>query len=155
MDYNQAAELFLTAVKKREKAALMNRFNNYSHGEQLVLGYLYKEAGKQIVPSEIAKYTNTSTARVATILNNLEEKRMITREISRTDRRKILVAITDKGRQTAKESKETACSNLARVFEEMGEQKTTTFIENFQLFLEIGTRHMQEAKEKEEEKNNG
>ena len=153
MDYNQAAEVFLSAVKKKGKAEIINRFNNYSHGEQLVLGYLYKEAGKEVVPSAIANYTHTSTARIATILNNLEDKHMITREISRTDRRKILVAITDKGRRTAEEAKMAACTNLARVFEEMGEERTQSFIENFKLFLEIGMKNAQEQKEKEEEKN--
>ena len=91
MDYNKAAEVFLTTVIKRGKAEMMHRFNTYSQGEHLVLGYLYKEAGKQIVPSKIAKFTHTSTARIAIILNNLESKNLITREISRTDRRKILV----------------------------------------------------------------
>lgn len=153
MDYNQAAEQFLSSVKKRGKAEIINRFNSYSHGEQLVLSYLYKQAGKQIVPSEIAKYTNTSTARVATILNNLEEKHMITREISRTDRRKILVAITDKGRRRAVEIKQEGCSKIARIFEEMGEEKTMDFIDNFQLFLEIALRHSQEL-ENRGEKNN-
>ena len=147
MDYNKAAEVFLTTVIKRGKAEMMHRFNTYSQGEHLVLGYLYKEAGKQIVPSKIAKFTHTSTARIATILNNLESKN------SRTDRRKILVAITDKGRHVAEEIRVEACSNLARVFEEMGEERTESFIENFKLFLEIGMKLAKEDKEKEEEKN--
>jgi len=92
MDYNKAAEVFLTTVIKRGKAEMMHRFNTYSQGEHLVLGYLYKEAGKQIVPSKIAKFTHTSTARIATILNNLESKNLVTREISRTDRRKIFLS---------------------------------------------------------------
>lgn len=46
-----------------------------------------------------------------------------------------------------------ACSNLARVFEEMGEERTESFIENFKLFLEIGMKLAKEDKEKEEEKN--
>ncbi len=78
---------------------------------------------------------------------------MITREISRIDRRKILVAITDKGRRVAEEIRVEACSNLARVFEEMGEERTESFIENFKMFLEIGMKLAQEDKGKEEEKN--
>jgi DNA-binding MarR family transcriptional regulator len=155
MDYNEAADLFLSTVKKRGKAEVMDRFNHYSHGEQLVLGYLYKEAGKEVVPSEIAKYTNTSTARIATILNNLEEKAMITREISRSDRRKILVAITDKGRHKAEQAKMIACSKVAQIFEEMGEARTQSFIENFQLFLNLGMKFAELEQKKEEEKNNG
>lgn len=86
-------------------------------------------------------------------MNNLESKNLVTREISRTDRRKILVAITDKGRHVAEEIRVEACSNLARVFEEMGEERTESFIENFKLFLEIGMKLAKEDKVKEEEKN--
>ena len=48
MDYNKAAEVFLTTVIKRGKAEMMHRFNTYSQGEHLVLGYLYKEAGSKL-----------------------------------------------------------------------------------------------------------
>ncbi|RZI48410.1 MarR family winged helix-turn-helix transcriptional regulator [Lactococcus kimchii] len=147
MDYNKAAGEFLVNLRNHGKPELMRRFNTYSHGEKLVLDYLYKKAGKPIVPSEIAKFTNTSTARIATILNNLEDKKMITREISRNDRRKILVAITDKGRSTAQAVQAQACSNLARVFEEMGEERTTSFIENAKLFLDIFMKQQEEKGE--------
>lgn len=153
MDYNQAAEYFITKVLKRGKAEMMSRFNMHSQGETLVLGYLAKSVGTEILPSEIAKFTRTSTARVATVLNNLEAKQLVTREISKTDRRKILVAITDKGYQVAQEHKKETCAYLARVFEEMGEEKTEAFIENFNLFLEISIRLSKEDREKAEEKN--
>ena len=110
MDYNQAAETFLSCVKSRSKTEVMSRFSKYAHGEKLVLVGLYKNTGSPILPSDIAKETNMSTARVATILNNLEEKGLVTREISRTDRRKILVAITAKGREEAEQSRKEAVS---------------------------------------------
>ena len=152
MDYNKVAEYFITTVFKREKAEMMSRFNIHSQGETLVLGYLSKRSGTQILPSEIAKFTRTSTVRITTILNNLESKQLVTREMSKTDRRKILVAITDKGETAAEAVREEACDYLARIFKEMGEERTESFIENFNLFLEIGIRFSQEDKEKAGEK---
>lgn len=152
MDYNKVAEYFITAVFKRGKAEMMSRFNIHSQGETLVLGYLAKRAGTQILPSEIAKFTRTSTARITTILNNLENKQLVTREMSKTDRRKILVAITDKGQSEADAIRAEACDYLARIFEEMGEERTESFIENFNLFLEIGIRFSKEDDEKAEGK---
>ena len=152
MDYNKVAEYFITTVFKRGKAEMMSRFNIHSQGETLVLGYLSKRSGTQILPSEIAKFTRTSTARITTILNNLESKQLVTREMSKTDRRKILVAITDKGETAAEAVRAEACDYLARIFKEMGEERTESFIENFNLFLEIGIRFSQEDKEKAGEK---
>ena len=149
MDYNKLAEDFVTVVKAQSKAPMMSQFTAYSHGEHQVLFYLLKNAGNATVPSDIAKYTNTSTARVATILNNLEEKGMLTREISRDDRRKILVSITDKGRSYANASRNEFVGRIAQVLEEMGDEKAQNFVSSFQDFLEIG----KQLAEKNEEKN--
>ena len=89
----------------------------------LFLFYLYKNAGTLIVPSDIARYIGASTARVANILNNLEEKGMISREISREDRRKILVFLTDKGRKETKERRTRTITRISNVFEAMGERE--------------------------------
>lgn len=149
MDYNKLAEKFIQQVKDSNKSQVINNFNSFGHGEHQVIFYLYKNSGKAIVPSDISKYTNTSTARIATILNNLEEKGMITREISREDRRKILVSITDKGRRYAEESRAKHVGYLAEVLEEMGEERSQSFIENMTLFLEIGKRKQEEENKKD------
>lgn len=142
MNYNHLAENFLNTAKTAGKEHVLNRFNVYSHGEHQVLFYLYKNSGEAVVPSDIAQYTNTSTARIATILNNLEEKGMITREISRQDRRKILVAITDKGRKNAEIMRCEFVEMIAKVLEEMGEERATNFVENFKLFITLGAELM-------------
>ncbi|PCS00894.1 MarR family winged helix-turn-helix transcriptional regulator [Lactococcus fujiensis] len=138
MDYNQLAETFILAAKNPSKSRVVRRFNTYSHGEHQVIFYLFKNTGKPIVPSDIARYTTTSTARIATILNNLEDKKMITREISREDRRKILVGITDKGKKYAENAQSEFVGHIASILQAMGEEKAIPFVENFKLFLELG-----------------
>lgn len=149
MDYNQAAEGFFSFIKKKESKAILLRLNEQAQGERLVLTYLYRNNGQSIVPSEIARFIGTSTARVANILNNLEEKGLVKREISRIDRRKILVSLTDKGRRETKRSRERIIGRINRIFQEMGENRTKSFISNWELFLEIGTKIIK-VEEKEE-----
>ncbi|GBG96629.1 MarR family winged helix-turn-helix transcriptional regulator [Lactococcus termiticola] len=153
MDYNQLAETFMHRVKGKGQTEVWSRFHAYTHGERQVLFYLYKSSGKPVMPSDIAKYTDTSTARVATILNNLEEKGLVTREISREDRRKILVGITGKGREIADAQRQKAISHVARILAEMGEEEATKFVQSFQNFLEIGIKIACAEEQEEEEKN--
>lgn len=151
MDYNQLAEDFLQVIKGKSRADVWGKFQTYTQGEHQVLFYLYKNSGKPILPSDISKFTDTSTARIATILNSLEEKGMVTREISRKDRRKILVSITGKGREVADEQRCRAMNHIARILEEMGEERAENFVKDFQAFLEIGIKLNQNEEKKEKE----
>ena len=148
MDYNELAQTFIHSVKKPGKMRALSRFNAYSHGEHQVIYFLFKNSGKAIMPSDIAKFTNTSTARIATILNSLEDKGMIIREISREDRRKILVSITDKGRKTAEKAYDQTISDIASVFQTMGEKRAMGFVDDFKLFLDLSSALHKENDEK-------
>ncbi|MED9786883.1 MAG: transcriptional regulator, partial [Latilactobacillus curvatus] len=90
-----------------------------------------------------------STARVANILNNLEEKGMISREISREDRRKILVFLTDKGRKETKERRTRTITRISNVFEAMGEERTQQFIEAWALFIQTSMSILEQEKEEQ------
>ncbi|WP_374286312.1 MarR family winged helix-turn-helix transcriptional regulator [Lactococcus sp.] len=138
MDYTQAAEYFFSCMKKKEGKSVLLKLSEQTQGEPLVLMYLFKNTGETIVPSNIAEFIGTSSARVASILNNLEDKGMISREISRDDRRKILVSLTDKGRRATSAHRTRSINRVSQVFQQMGEEKTTEFIDNWNLFLEIG-----------------
>lgn len=148
MDYRKAAEDFMVAAKHFNKSKMAEQMGRFSQGEILVLMYLHKCTGQPTLPNEIAKYADMSTARIAAILNKLEEKGLITREISHNDRRKILVAVTDKGRTEAKKHKEKALHYVAHILEKMGEQRAESFLENFQLFFEIGSKQIEEESNK-------
>ncbi|CAM3085384.1 MarR family winged helix-turn-helix transcriptional regulator [Lactococcus hircilactis] len=147
MDYTKAAEDFFSCMKQKDAKKVLLKLNENSQGEPLVLVYLYKNAGALIVPSDIAKYIGTSTARVASILNSLEGKGMISREISREDRRKILVFLTDKGRRETKERRTRIITRISNVFKAMGEERTQQFIEDWALFLKMSLSILEQEKE--------
>lgn len=109
----------------------------YSHGEILILVSLW-HLGVPVVPSDIAKKATMSTARVTAILNNLEEKGFITREIDKADRRKILVSITALGKENAILAKQETLAQVEEIFKEMGEKDAQEFIRLLQAFFDIG-----------------
>lgn len=149
MDYTKAAEEFFSCMKQKNAKKVLLKLNENAQGEPLVLVYLYKNAGTLIVPSDIARYIGASTARVANILNNLEEKGMISREISREDRRKILVFLTDKGRKETKERRTRTITRISNVFEAMGEERTQQFIEAWALFIQTSMSILEQEKEEQ------
>jgi len=56
-------------------------------------------ADKSVSGSELARSASVSHATVTGILSRLEKKNLIRRDKSTEDRRKVLVAVTDKGRE--------------------------------------------------------
>ena len=138
MDYLTMAEDFVRTVKDLNKSSFMMDFNRYSKGEMLVLNYLYKHADEQVVPSMLSQYTETSSARIATILGSLEDQDYVTRNIDKKDRRKILVNITEKGRAFAHCYHDQMLNHLASVLERMGPVNSQEFLKHLKVFAEIG-----------------
>ncbi|MDR2832895.1 MAG: transcriptional regulator [Streptococcaceae bacterium] len=139
MNYEEAALLFMQALKSTNKSKMMGNMNQYSKGENAVLAQLFHQDQEEIAPSELSKCTHTSTARVATILNSLEEKGFVTREISKEDRRKIVVKITEAGKKEALKNKVIILGNISTIFEQMGEEETQHFLRTFAKFVDLGS----------------
>ncbi|MDR0299928.1 MAG: MarR family transcriptional regulator [Streptococcaceae bacterium] len=136
MDYQQEAEKLLHVIKQAMKSPEINRINGFARGDMPVLGYLKKHEDKPTSPSEIGDYCNVSTARVATILGNLENKGFIRREIDRKDRRKIIVSLTAEGDQVFCQLKNKMILSLATRLEIMGEKDSQDLIRTFQKFID-------------------
>lgn len=151
MDYNKAAEELFVTMKNQSKSRTTELFQEFSHGEKMVLQCLSKRVGTPTLPSDIAVKTDTSTARIATILNGLESKGLVTREISRQDRRKILVALTGKGKKEIEEIQRRFVGYLSKVLEQMGSEAAQSFIEGFQCFFETAEQVLNEELEKGEQ----
>lgn len=82
--------IFLGPIKKAEELL---------KGEVPILCHIC-ETGKA-TPTELARKYSLSTARIATILNRLEDKELIVRVHDNKDRRKVFIYLTDKGKDFA------------------------------------------------------
>lgn len=127
MDYNMLAEqLFYKGCK-------LKKFNNQQMIEESMQGgiftLLYMKNKKGIVlPGEISEEMDISSARVATILNNLENKGLIERRIDKSDRRRILVVLTKEGETQAEQRIKKVIGQIAKMLELLGEEDAEEFV---------------------------
>jgi len=118
------------------RRCMMEQMERNGKGECFILKYL-SDKSTAILPSEISDAMHASTARISAALNTLEKKGQIYREIDKTNRRNILVTITEAGRQRIYAEIRMTRDYLIRIFTEMGEQDTTELLRLLKRFFEI------------------
>lgn len=119
MKEEKIAEELFQQLRNNSKTSLAEMLNDFNRGEIGVLGYLVFD--KDNVPSgELSEKLDVTTARIASILNSLEEKGYIKRNIDTCDKRKILVTITDKGRTLVYKIKQELTEKIINVVKEIG-----------------------------------
>jgi DNA-binding MarR family transcriptional regulator len=114
------AKQFLNSLFLIKKHGFRKKITENMQGEILAILYIFEH--KDIVlPSEMSNEMNISSARVAAMLNSLENKELVTRQIDKTDRRKILVSLTEKGQELAKKHSQQVENHAAQMLELLGE----------------------------------
>lgn len=127
MDYRELAQKLIKyqlGMPKPPKNAPKLEANR---GEMSVIVYLI-EFEDGVAPGILAQFGDVSTARMATVLNKLEEKGYITRSTDPNDRRKIIVNLTPTGRAFGTERKEARIQHIASMLNYLGEHDAKEFI---------------------------
>jgi len=125
MNYEQLAAEFLNHMQKAEP---QKAFDVGMCGETFILHYIGERGSDSVTPSEIGNAMNVSSARVAAALNTLEKKGLVSREIDKTDRRKILVKLTGEGKAMAEEQKRRSLQKLTDMLRILGERDAREFV---------------------------
>lgn len=120
MNYTELAKQFLHYSYQLQSFEHQKEIDKTMQGEAFALLYILKKDDCTF-PSEISNEMCISSARVAAILNNLENKGYISRQIDKSDRRKILVQLTQEGVSIAKEQEEMVLNLTTRMLEVLGE----------------------------------
>lgn len=107
MDYDDVARKLIVYSRSLAKGSL-SAAGGASVGEAPVLQYLSGIDG-DVIPSEIAKKLKFSRARMSHILDSLESKGYVQRRTDPNDRRRVLVSITEEGRDFAAKKKCREC----------------------------------------------
>ncbi len=92
-----------------------------SQGEARILHCIEAYKDKELLPSDLSGMLSLSTARIASVLNSLEKKGLVKREMSSTDRRKILVTITAEGERVVAEKHVKIYQKISHLADELGE----------------------------------
>jgi DNA-binding MarR family transcriptional regulator len=135
MDYEELAKELIRNMRAAKAASRHMPIQDENPGESIILYCIKKR--EWIVPSEISDAIGVSTARVATVLNGLEEKGLITREIDSGDRRRIIVKLTQKGAERAEEQHREHIENIKSILSSLGEEDAKELVRIFGKLAEV------------------
>ena len=127
MEMEAMAEELLRVMESMPSKALQHKLGDYSRGEFFLLNYLHKNGGAAW-PSTMSEAMQTSTARIAAALNNLERKSYVKRESDMGDGRRKLVRLTSEGVAFIEEHRMKALQNIAKLLEELGEYDASEYL---------------------------
>ncbi len=116
------------------------KLGQFTQGECFVLNHLLFSR-QPVSPHALAESLGVSSARIAALLNALEGKGMIVRQSVAGDKRRVLVSITDSGRQKAQNGLDNLRDELGRIFAQLGEADTQEYLRITGRILEIAARN--------------
>ncbi|HJC62733.1 MAG TPA: MarR family transcriptional regulator [Candidatus Blautia merdavium] len=127
MDYKELAEEYLMIRAQLLKVPASQQVTKLVKGELFVLNYLATHE-KAVYPKDLSKEMVVSTARIAVILNQMEDKKWITRTADTEDNRQILVALTEEGHRVIEQQREKIIHAVVQMFEKLGPEDAAEFI---------------------------
>jgi DNA-binding MarR family transcriptional regulator len=133
-DFAFDAAVRLSEIIKQYKPGMVEEMLKRFKGEGFILAFL--SDGGVLIPSDLSAEMGVSSARIAVVLRSLESKGLVTRATDESDHRRVLVSITDAGRERAETAVAEGRSNVERAFREMGEPDTREFLRTMRLFLD-------------------
>lgn len=89
-------------------------------GTKRVIGYLI-EIEDGVSPTKLCEFMGVSSARIASILNKLEEQGIIIRVANKIDKRKKIVYLSDKGREYGASLQKKFIKEAAAMLRALGE----------------------------------
>ena len=114
-----------------------------ARGECFVLRCLARSKAP-LLPSDLSEQSHASTARIAVVLNTLEKKGLISRAIDPTDRRRILVSLTNVGQEYVAVVRTQLREDMKHLLEELGEQDAREYLRITKRILQISQEEFEE-----------
>lgn len=145
-------DFFEQVAREQVRAMILNHARRedlsqvFSQGEMRLLGCLNAGADGRTA-GELSTLLDLSTARIAAMLNNLERKGAITRARDTADRRRVVVRLTEQGRNEVQTSLDEAVACLSEVYRRMGEADTRELLRLSDRAGEIAQQIYEEQKE--------
>ena len=136
MDYEELAAELLRLRAEQLKSVVWRQTMRLTQGELLAL-YCLQEHGGGVYPRELSDELSVSTARIAAMLRDMEEKGWIVRRADISDNRHILVSLTDEGRGEMRRRREQTLSSLSDALKALGPEDAAELIRILKRMNEI------------------
>lgn len=106
-------------------------------GEQAILLCLKGFPNKDLTPGDLSRKLNLKTARVASILNQLESKEFVIRKQDKIDKRRTFINLTDEGIKEAINIETNHLNKISNLFEKFGKDDSLLTIDLLNKLLKI------------------
>jgi len=137
MDYQELACALLQTKMELIKIPTSRQMSEMVKGEHFVLNYLSMCQGITH-PTDLSVSMAVSTARVASLLNHMEEKQLILRQEDPEDNRKIRITLTETGRAVIAKKRQEWIDHWARVLERLGPEDAAEYLRIQKKLIENG-----------------
>jgi DNA-binding MarR family transcriptional regulator len=127
--YEVAASLRSTVTRLIRQLRKQNISSDFSNAELLTMGLL-DQHGK-LLPSELAEMERISAQAISQIVNRLAEVGCVDRVADETDRRKLVISLTEKGTQHLYETRRIKEEWLVKAMEHLFSAEELVLIEAF------------------------
>lgn len=127
MNYDILAEELVNMRGSRPQIRFDRKLSKVMKGEIFVLNYL-KNHDNHAHPKDLSDEMMVSTARVAVILNHLEQDGLIMRIPDEKDNRQIIVKLGEKGISLLSEHHQEVVRSMVKILERLGEQDAQEYV---------------------------
>ena len=143
MDCEVLAEMLVDQTELLFRHGPHKVIGKNARGECFVLRCLARSKAP-LLPSDLSEQSHASTARIAVVLNTLEKKGLISRAIDPTDRRRILVSLTNVGQEYVAVVRTQLREDMKHLLEELGEQDAREYLRITKRILQISQEEFEE-----------
>lgn len=126
MSHREEAKAFLREMHACTPKPLFHKMEEVDRGTGFVLAYLEQSGG--VYAGDLAKELKVSTARIAALLNKLEEKGLVERSRSEKDGRRTVVRITSAGSAYTAEIREQILEKMELLIDKVGVEDLKEFL---------------------------
>lgn len=126
---------FLEMLQAISKMEIMINLAPFLQGEDALLLHIYLNGPSN--PSLLSTELKVTKGRITAIINSLAEKEYITLEMDITDRRRVLVDLSNQGKYYLESKLTAADKHFERIFEKIGYESTKTFVESLNNVITI------------------
>lgn len=127
MDYAVLADELINMRGSQPQIRFDRKLSKIMKGEIFVLNYL-KHHGNQAHPKNLSDEMIVSTARVAVILNHLEQEQLIVRFPDAQDNRQIIVQLSEKGVALLEKHHQEIIRYMVKILEKLGEDDAKEYV---------------------------
>lgn len=127
MNYNEYAKEIFDCFSKIHKYTAIKAVSSACQGELAVLGYL-SDGHDGATAGELTHFFRVGSSRIAAVLNTLEKKGFAIRSPDPSDKRKVRVCLTEKGKNQAEQRRQEMLEHMTEFLAELGTEDTIALL---------------------------